>query len=58
MIANNENERTKFTTTLTNKHKKRLAILTAFYDKRGKNDLLEYLIDEKWKCYENEMGNK
>ena len=34
MIANNENERTKFTTTLTNKHKKRLAILTAFYDKK------------------------
>jgi hypothetical protein len=50
--------RTKFTTTLTNEHKKKLAILTAYYEKNGKNDLLEQLIDEKWKCYENEMGNK
>ena len=51
-------KRIKFTTTLTSKHKNRLAILTAHYEKSGKNEMLEELIDEKWKCYENEMGNK
>lgn len=54
----NKNEREKFTTTLSKEHKKRLAILTAHYEKNGKNELLEQLIDEKWKCYKDEMGNK
>ena len=56
MKANNE--RIKFTSTLTNEHKKKLAILTAHYEKSGKNEMLEQLIDEKWKCYKNEMGDK
>ena len=51
-------KRVKFTTTLTKEHIKRMAILTAHYEKSGKNALLETLIDEKWECYINEMGNK
>jgi hypothetical protein len=51
-------KRTKFTTTLTNEHKRRLGILTAHNNKNGKNELLELLIDKEWKCYLNEMGNK
>lgn len=54
----NDIEREKFTTTLGKEHKKKLAILTAHYEKNSKNELLEQLIDEKWKCYINEMGNK
>lgn len=48
----------KFTTTLSTEHKKRLGILTAYYDKHGKNELLELLIDEKWRCYLDEMENQ
>lgn len=51
-------DREKFTTTLSQKHKKRLTILTAFFGEKGKNALLEKLIDEKWECFKNAMENQ
>lgn len=51
-------ERIKFTTTLSKEHKDKLLVMSGFYTKRHLNDFLEELIDEKWECYKNEMGNK
>lgn len=58
MKESNNEDREKFTTTLTRKHKVRLAILAAYFEKSGKNTMIEDLIDEKWEWYQNEMANK
>ena len=48
--------RKKFTTTLTEEHKRRLAILSAS-EGIDKNKWIEQKVDEEWGKYVNEVAN-
>lgn len=49
--------REKFTTTLTQEHKRRLAVLSA-NDGLDRNEWIEKLVDIEWGKFINGMGNE
>lgn len=51
------NTRKKFTTTLTEEHKRRLQTLASMEGLKA-NDLIEKLVDIEWGKFINEMGNE